>query len=70
MIKSVAYFPLQCAKNSVPVMSAMLDSLRRAGISVQENSWDADAVIKVLDSANGTARAISTRRGGIWIEWS
>ena len=45
MIKSVAYFPLQCAKNSVPVMSAMLDSLRNAGISTQENSWDADAVI-------------------------
>ena len=41
----MAYFPLQCAKNSVPVMSAMLDSLRRAGVSVQENSWDADAVI-------------------------
>jgi hypothetical protein len=45
VIKSVAYFPLQCAKNSVPVMSAMLDSLRKAGISTQENSWDADAVI-------------------------
>ena len=41
----MAYFPLQCAKNSVPVMSAMLDSLRNAGISTQENSWDADAVI-------------------------
>jgi len=45
VIKSVAYFPLQCAKNSVPVMTAMLDSLRQAGISTQENSWDADAVI-------------------------
>jgi hypothetical protein len=45
VIKSVAYFPLQCAKNSVPVMSAMLDSLRQAGINTQENSWDADAVI-------------------------
>ena len=41
----MAYFPLQCAKNSVPVMGAMLDSLRNAGISAQENSWDADAVI-------------------------
>ena len=41
----MAYFPLQCAKNSVPVMSAMLDSLRNAGVSTQENSWDADAVI-------------------------
>ena len=45
MIKSVAYFPLQCAKNSGPVISAMLNSLRQAGISTQENSWDADAVI-------------------------
>jgi hypothetical protein len=45
VIKSVAYFPLQCAKNSVPVMRAMLDSLHNAGISTQENSWDADAVI-------------------------
>ena len=45
MIKSVAYFPLQCAKNSVPVMTAMLDSLRQAGISTQENSYDADAAI-------------------------
>jgi hypothetical protein len=45
VIKSVAYFPLQCAKNSSPVISAMLDSLRQAGVSTQENSWDADAVI-------------------------
>jgi len=45
VIKSVAYFPLQCAKNSGPVISAMLNSLRQAGISTQENSWDADAVI-------------------------
>jgi hypothetical protein len=45
VIKSVAYFPLQCAKNSSPVMSAMLDSLRQAGVRTQENSWDADAVI-------------------------
>jgi len=41
----VAYFPLQCAQNSSPVMSAMLDSLRQAGIVTQENSWDSDAVI-------------------------
>lgn len=45
MIKSVAYFPLQCAKNSGPVMQAMLDSLHAAGIATQEISWDADAVI-------------------------
>ena len=36
---------MQCAKNSVPVMGAMLDSLRQAGISAQENSWDADAAL-------------------------
>jgi hypothetical protein len=45
VIKSVAYFPLQCAKNSGPVIGAMLDSLRQKGIMIQENSWDADAVI-------------------------
>ena len=41
----VAYFPNQCAQNSGPVMQAMLDSLRGCGHSVEENSWDADAVI-------------------------
>ena len=41
----MAYFPSQCAKNSSPVISAMLGSLRQAGVSTQENSWDADAVI-------------------------
>ena len=41
----VAYFPNQCALNSIPVMQAMLDSLRRAGHTVEENSLGADAVI-------------------------
>ena len=41
----MAYFPLQCAKNSSPVISAMLTSLRQAGVSTQENSWNADAAI-------------------------
>jgi hypothetical protein len=41
----VAYFPNQCAQNSVPVMQAMLDSLRRAGHTVEPNSQDADAAI-------------------------
>ena len=45
MIKSVAYFPLQCAQNSTPVIAAMLNSLRNAGIAARENSMDADAVI-------------------------
>ena len=41
----VAYFPNQCAQNSGPVMQALLDSLRGCGHSVEENSWDSDAVI-------------------------
>ena len=41
----VAYFPNQCAQNSVPVMQAMLDSLRDAGHIVEENSMDSDAAI-------------------------
>ena len=41
----MAYFPLQCAQNSTPVIAAMLNSLRDAGIKVMENSMDADAVI-------------------------
>jgi len=41
----VAYFPNQCALNSIPVMQAMLDSLRRAGHTVEENSMDSDAVV-------------------------
>lgn len=41
----VAYFPNQCALNSVPVMQAMLDSLRDAGHTVEENSMDSDAAI-------------------------
>jgi hypothetical protein len=45
VIKSVAYFPLQCAQNSTPVIAAMLNSLRSAGIATIENSLDADAVI-------------------------
>jgi len=41
----VAYFPLQCAQNSTPVIAAMLDSLHTAGIATIENSMDADAVV-------------------------
>ena len=41
----VAYFPNQCALNSVPVMQAMLDSLRSAGHTVEQNSMDADAAV-------------------------
>ena len=41
----VAYFPNQCAQNSVPVVQAMLDSLRSAGHTVEQDSLDADAAI-------------------------
>ena len=41
----VAYFPNQCALNSIPVMQAMLDSLRIAGHTIEQNSMDADAAI-------------------------
>jgi hypothetical protein len=41
----VAYFPNQCAQNSVPVVQAMLDSLRNVGHTVEQNSMDADAAI-------------------------
>ena len=45
MIKSVAFFPLQCAQYSKPVMQSMLSAVKRAGLQIQENSWDSDAVI-------------------------
>lgn len=41
----VAYFPNSCARNSGPVMQAMLDSLRRHGHTMIENSLDADAAL-------------------------
>jgi len=41
----VAYFPNQCALNSTPVVQAMLDSLRRAGHTCEQNSYDCDAAI-------------------------
>jgi hypothetical protein len=41
----VAYFPNQCAQNSIPVMQAMLDSLRSAGHTVEQNSMDSDTAI-------------------------
>jgi hypothetical protein len=41
----VAYFPNSCALNSVPVMQAMLNSLRGAGHAIEQNSMDSDAAI-------------------------
>ena len=45
MIKNIAYFPLQCAKNSKPVMTAVLDCLQARGVQTQENSMTADAAV-------------------------
>lgn len=45
MIKNVAYFPSQCAKNAQPVISAVLDCLQARGIQTQENSMSSDAAI-------------------------
>jgi hypothetical protein len=41
----VAYFPNSCALNSVPVVQAMLDSLRSVGHTIEQDSLDADAAI-------------------------
>lgn len=45
MIKNIAYFPLQAAQNSGPVLETMLDCLQANGIQTQENSMTADAAI-------------------------
>lgn len=45
MIKTVAYFPEQCAKNAHTVFSAVLDCLQANGIQTCENSMDAEAAV-------------------------
>ena len=45
MTKTVTYFPLQCALNSVPVMSAVVDSLSSHGFDMQPNNYDADIAV-------------------------
>ena len=45
MIRTLSYFPDQCAKNSAPVLQAFLESCRRAGIAVRPNSQDCDAAV-------------------------
>ena len=45
MIKNIAYYPLQCARNSVPVVDAFLKSCRRAGITPVANDMNCDAVM-------------------------
>ena len=45
MAKTIAYFPLQCAQNSGPVMSAVKNSLECAGFNVVADNYDADIAI-------------------------
>ena len=45
MINNIAYFPSQCAQNSRPIMSAVLDYLQARGIQTQENSIESDAAV-------------------------
>jgi hypothetical protein len=45
VIKTLAYFPSQCAQNSVPVLQAFLAGLRHHGIQPVENSTTADAAV-------------------------
>lgn len=45
MIDNIAYFPLQTARNSAPVIESVLESVRRRGIRCDVNSLDSAAVI-------------------------
>ncbi len=45
VIKTLAYFPFQCALNSGPVMAALLTSAKNNGIQTIENGMDCDAVV-------------------------
>ena len=45
MLKTLAYFPSQCARNSGPVMQNMLQAVKSHGIQTVENAWDADAAV-------------------------
>ena len=45
MIKTVAYFPLQCALNSGPVISAVMESLENNGFQVDSGNYDADIAV-------------------------
>ena len=44
-MRTVAYFPLQCARNSIPVINAVLDSLRVYGYTPEENSMNSDMAV-------------------------
>ena len=44
-MRTIAYFPSQCAQNSYAVMNALLESAQSTGIALLENSMEADAVV-------------------------
>lgn len=56
-MRTVAYFPDQCALNSHPVMSAVLDVFQGAGILTQENSMNSDGAVIWSVLWNGRMRA-------------
>jgi hypothetical protein len=39
------YFPLQCALNSGPVISAVMESMQANGFEIEPNSYDADVAV-------------------------
>lgn len=45
MKKTLAWFPSQCAMNSIPVMAAVTTSTEKFGIELVKNSQDADAAV-------------------------
>lgn len=45
MINNIAYYPLQAAQNSGPVLNAFLDCCQARGIQTQENSMTSDAAV-------------------------
>ncbi len=57
---TVAYFPLQCALNSGPVMSAAMNSLQAAGFKVVSSQYDAD--VAVIWSVLWAGRMADNRR--------
>lgn len=54
---TIAYFPNQCALNSYPVVSAVLEFFQNRGILVQANSMDSDAVVIWSVLWNGRMKA-------------
>lgn len=45
MTKTATYFPLQCALNSGPVISAVMRSLQRHGYEIENSSYNADIAV-------------------------